>query len=596
MRASNFVGSFLIAFLLAACQVDSGPIDELDEIGSGGGSQSGSPIGHFIEAPRLLSGTDGLLLNGNDLWVAMSLVDAVIIIDIRTGWVKRIVASEADADATELVVPDDFWRDPITGDIYMTEVGSGTGGHVTRIAPDGTRTRILTNYSDNVAFPNGITGLHRPGEPVHVYIAPTSFFGRKTGIFEVDVTGATPPTLVYGAQNGVDVYGEGLPGGGNGMVFDDAGNELFVPTTFGGKVLAVDVVNHTARTVWNGSGGTAKAVYVRFTNDRTGLIYTEHSSGRLLRLDPYGAADQVPTLVAQLEKGLDAVAIAPDGRMFTSNFIHGGIAVVKPDGSRRNLYPRSMNIPNGIAELDDGRLAVGDTGSLAIVDPDAPFGELPERPKFFIDGDATIGVANGGGCNLYVTTFYRRNIQHYDVCAALPNVASNITAPLTMGIPNDMVLVGSTLYVTDAAGVIWRMTVNGAAPTTAAPIAGGLAIPYGIAAHDGNIYASEWAGNQVRVINGTTGAPVRTITGLEAPEGLAVEADGSVLVIESKKGVLTRVRPDGTRQTVVKFLGTSIKGILHPLTNYFADVMLTNDGESVVITEPLSGSIREFDL
>ncbi|HEY8145028.1 MAG TPA: hypothetical protein VIG06_20250, partial [Kofleriaceae bacterium] len=228
MRASNLVGSFLISFLLFACQVDPGPIEELDEIGSGGGSGSSSPIGHFIEPPRLLSGTDGLLLIGNDLWVALSLVDAVVIIDIRTGWVKRIVASEADADATELVVPDDFWRDPITGDIYMTQVGSGTGGHVTKIAPDGTRTRILSNFSDNNAFPNGIAGLHRAGEPVHLYIAPTSFFGAKTGIFEVDVTGAAPPTLVFGAQNGIDVYGQGLPGGGNGMVFDDAGTELFV--------------------------------------------------------------------------------------------------------------------------------------------------------------------------------------------------------------------------------------------------------------------------------------------------------------------------------------------------------------------------------
>lgn len=581
--------SGLLVLSLCGCQAEAD--DHLVDSFGKDGDQNFT----FIKPRRLMPGTDGMLLVGNDLWVALSLNEAVVVLDSRTGAIKRFVASESDPDDKELVAPDDLWRDPLTGDVYVSQVGDGTGGHVDKIAANGTRTRILTRFADNNAFPNGITGLHRQGEPVHIYISPVNFFGGKTGIYEVDVTGANRPTLIYGAQNGVDTIGVGLPGGGNGMEFDKDGRELFTPVTFGGAVLAIDVVNKTARTVWNGNGGTSRGVYVRFSADKRSLLFTEHSTGKILRLDPNGPPDQVPTLVAQLDIGIDGLAVAPDGRVFISNFITGGVALMKTTGEIQQLFTRSMNIPNGVAELPDGRLVLGDTPSLAVVDPELPASELPFRPKFFIDGDITQGVAASGACDIFVTTYFRRNIQHYDLCAAIFNRSTNITALFSMGLPNDLVLVGDTLFASDAAGLVWRLTVSGAATTTASPFATGMAKPSGIAHRDGKLFVSEFNANRVRVLDAATGATLSTITNVDTPEGLAVESDGSILVVESTPGRLTRISPDGSRKTLATGLGTKIKGLLHPFVNLYSDVLLQDDGD-VIVTEPLTGAVREFDL
>ena len=48
-------------------------------------------------------------------------------------------------------------------------------------------------------------------------------------------------------------------------------------------------------------------------------------------------------------------------------------------------------------------------------------------------------------------------------------------------------------------------------------------------------------------------AEIREITdGLEFPEGPIAMDDGSVILTEIKRGTLTRVKPDGTKEVVVE--------------------------------------------
>src|SRR5580704_10943521 len=60
-------------------------------------------------------------------------------------------------------------------------------------------------------------------------------------------------------------------------------------------------------------------------------------------------------------------------------------------------------------------------------------------------------------------------------------------------------------------------------------------------------------------------AQIREITsGLQAPEGPVALADGSVLVVELKRGTLTRVKPDGKKEVVAEVGGAPNGAALGP--------------------------------
>lgn len=550
----------------------------------------------IVEARGLCCG-NGIALDPEDpstLFVNHAALDRIDRIDVETGEVQA-VADETDRDDQEIVTPDDIWIDPKTGDKYVTEI---LVNGVRKIAPDGTRTRVTTGIGDGAAHPNAVTGIHEEGE-LRLFISMVNFDPEaKTGIWEVDPDGVVPPRPVYGAVGGQTVYGQGLRAP-NAFEFGPDGEELFVPESYGGRVLAVDVDAHTARTVYEPETSGPQdirpnGIAVRFAQDGS-LLYAEQDTGRLLRLDPSAdAATQEPEVVAQLSPGIDGIAPHPDGRIFTSNFRRGGIAEIGPDGEVSHLYDRGLNLPNGHARLDDGRVAVGDLGSLSVVEPDT--GEIT-RPKEFIrdDFDITIGTATTGGCDVYATGFFRGTLQHVDVC--------NPEKPHTEILPRrtfvaawDMVPDGDSLWVTDSDGTVWHVTgVDGAAQADARPFSGGFQTPTGIAIAGDQLYVAESDGDRVTVLDKATGRPTETIAGLDEPEGLAVDpCDGSLLVVEAGAGNLTRIHTNGTRSTVATGLATDIRGVdAVPVLNYFADVSVGDQGD-ILVTTPEDGAMTRL--
>lgn len=551
-----------------------------------------------IVGPRPVCCGNGIALHPDDpskLYVNHAALDKIDLVDVNTGEIQA-VADESDADSEEIVTPDDIWIDPQTGDKYVTEI---LANGVRKIEPDGTRERISVGFGDGSAHPNAITGLREPGGELRLFVSMVKFDPTaRTGIWEVDPEGVVPPRLVYGAAGGQAVYGEGLRAP-NAMAFGPDGEELFVPESYGGRVLAVDVDNHTARTVYEPETHGPQdirpnGIAVRFDQDGS-LLYAEQDTGRLLRLDPDAtAATQTPEVVAKLQPGIDGIAPHPDGRIFVSNFRFGGIAEVAPDGSVSQLYDLALNLPNGHARLDDGRVAVGDLGSLSVVDPTD--GSI-ERPKQFIrdNFDITIGTATTGGCDVYATGFFRGTIQHVDVCQP-DEPHSEIVPRRTFTAAWDMVPDGDSLYVTDAAGTVWHVTgVDGGAEADARPLSGGFQTPTGIALHDGQLYVAESDADRVTVLNASTGAPVDHIRGLDEPEGVAVDpCDGSLLAVEAGSGELTRVLPDGGRETVATGLATDVRGVdVVPVLNYFADVSVGASGD-ILVTTPGDGGLTRY--
>jgi hypothetical protein len=154
---------------------------------------------------------------------------------------------------------------------------------------------------------------------------------------------------------------------------------------------------------------------------------------------------------------------------------------------------------------------------------------------------------------------------------------------------------GPDLWVSDAAGIVWRvMNVSGSAKATAYPLAAPFVAPTGIALGDGVLFVSDTALGLVRVVDPATGVPLGVIDGLDEPEGLYAEADGSLLVVEAGAGRLTRTHPDGARETLADGLATRIRGVsVVPVLNFFADVTELAGG-TILVTSPLDGSITRL--
>lgn len=552
----------------------------------------------YLVPPRPLCCGNGVSLSGDTLLMNHAALDAISAIDVNARTITKF-AGESDPDTEELVTPDDLWRDPVTGDLYVTEI---LVNGVRKIAPDGTRTRVMTGFGDGVAHPNAITGLRRPGQPLRLFISMVQFEpGSATGIWEIDPAGIVPPRLVYGAAGGRTIFGHGMRAP-NAMAFDPAGNELFVPESYGGAVYAIDVDAHTARMVYAGAGPAANGIALRFAADGS-ILYAEQNSGRLLRLDPNGPPSQTPFVVAQLDPGIDGIAQHADGRIFLSNFRYGGLSIVHPNGAVEQMFARGMDLPNGIVEVRPpggdvdpqpaSRFAVGDLGSLAIVD--AVTGAI-SRPKQFIrdDFDIAVGVGTTFGCDVYATGFFRGTLQKVDVCdPSKPHV--EVAPRKTFVAPWDVLAPTlASIFVTDAAtGIVWDIRYQSDV-LFLTPFAWGLQNPTSIAWDGGRtVFVSETGAGTVRVYDRFSGILEYELKGFNQPEGVAFVPHLGLLVVEAGSGSVTLVTDEG-RSTFIDGLATDIRGVAAvPVLNYFADIAVAADG-TIVITSPLDGSITRL--
>ncbi|HVL33806.1 MAG TPA: hypothetical protein VM600_09540, partial [Actinomycetota bacterium] len=547
----------------------------------------------YLAPPRPVCCGNGVSLEGDVLIMNHAALDAISRIDVSTGTLLSPLAGEDDDDAEELVTPDDQWRDPATGDLYVTEIL--TNG-VRKIAPDGARRRVMSGFGDGVAHPNAITGLRRPGAPLRLFISMVSFEpASRTGIWEVDPAGLVPPQLVYGAAGGQVIYERGLRAP-NAMAFDPAGKELYVPESYGGAVWAIDVDAHTARRVYAGRpDGKANGIALRFARDGESILYAEQDSGRLLRLDPDGPPEQEPGVVAQLDPGIDGIAEHADGRIFLSNFRFGGLAVVLPGAEPRaveQMFTRSLDLPNGISRRSNGDIVVGDLGSMAVVADGAI-----ARPKQFIrdDFDIAVGVhASPQSCLAYATGFFRGSLQEVDLCdEAKPH--REVVPRRTFVAPWDIAAgAGTSMYVTDIAqGTVWLVAPDGSAPPRV--IAAGLVTPTGIAVATGplgrrSLFVSETDAGHIRMLDAETGMTIGILDGLAAPEGIAIDGDGSLVVVEAGAGRLTRVRTDGGREALTG-IAPDVRGVgVLQVLNFFADVEI-DEMRRIYVTSPRDGSL-----
>ncbi|MDQ1489299.1 MAG: hypothetical protein QOJ23_1813 [Actinomycetota bacterium] len=552
----------------------------------------------YLVEPNPLQQTDGMALDGHGgVWVTQALSNRVVHLDLATRAVTRIADEH---DAKPLRVPDDIALGP-DGNLYVTAMLDRA---VVRMAKDGTERKVVgSNLGDGGSLTNGIA-FNRQGR---LFATDLSFAdpSHPGGMWEVDPAGQKPPVPVVRNLPSPEGFGFGPDG------------LAYVPEMFAGRIDVIDVDARTVRPLVSGFG-----YLVALKVDTAGRLVTmETDTGKLWRVD---RTTGQRTFIAQGPPGLDNLVIAADGTIYTTNFAQGNVWRV--DEARQTMVPllladgegangeakgegangeggSALTLPFSLSEAPDGALVVGDfaavtrlTGSGAgaradrlsrlLVDVGAP--ATPGRQiELLTPGAVQIGSA------VYYSDFLPPDgrIFRRDLASGRRDlVAKGFGFPWTVREgPPGRLLVGD-----QALGAVFDVDL---ATGRSTPVLQGLRSPSGLAFDRGSgvLYVSDTGGGRVVGVNLSLPAPSPFLvaTGLADPEGVAVDGNGRVLVVEGATGRLFRVEDGGRRHLVASGLPTGTVGIGLPLLNYSSDVLVRRDG-TIVVSGDADGSLIEL--
>lgn len=219
------------------------------------------------------------------------------------------------------------------------------------------------------------------------------------------------------------------------------------------------------------------------------IVSTQVATGQVLRIDPRSGEQR---LLAQLTPGLDNCTFVGD-RLFVSNFT-GEITEISPDGTARSVLAGGLNWPMDLAVGHDGRLYIADGTYFYVALPD---GSLHTAGMLFSPGYPGFlrGVAASGPGEFVVTT------SGGQVARYLPDASE-------------------TEVLADGFDQLYGVAVSAS----------------------GVVFAELGTG---RVLSLQSGDVQVLASDLREPVGVAIDADGAVLVAEAGAGRVIRVSGSG---------------------------------------------------
>lgn len=442
-----------------------------------------------------LHGTNGLYFGPDGNLYIASFADTVItVMNPNSGRILDRINLEQGMDG-----PDDLTFGP-DGSLYWTSIATGKVG---KMAPDGTQSMVaqLPPGANPITF----------SEDGRLFVA-LDFLGDA--LYEVYLDGIAPPRLIrenLGFLNGFDFGPDGY---------------LYGPLVTQGKIVKVDV---DTGEMWDVAVGFISPVAVKF--DAAGLLHiVDQAAGEVIRLN---LSNNQREVIATLTPGLDNLAFDAKGRLFVSSAEDGFIVEVLPNGKGRPVSPGGMIAPGGVAVLPGNRheqVFVGDLWTLRRFDGQTGKQVSVEREEMW-----AVHAVSPDGANLLVSSFMDNAVFVYDPLAGAP-----VETRLDFYGPMNAIRFQGDLIVSEmGTGSVVRSTGPGDRQVLAT-----LGLPIGLAATDDDLYVADWAiGAVFQLVQ--DGAPVMIplAFGLNTPEGLAVLPDGSLLVVESDAGRVSRIDP-----------------------------------------------------
>jgi len=462
-----------------------------------------------------IKGSNGINFDSNDrLYIASAFGNEIVVMDPDSGTILERISSTP--------YPDDLTFGP-DGSLYYTSIGTG---YVYRIKPDGNITKQYVAAGVNpITFSS--TG--------RLFVA-LDFYGD--GLYELD------PELVAAPKK---LNGETPLGYLNGMDFGPDGL-LYGPIWTQGRVVKIDVdaVPFAMTTVCDENIGVPAAV--KF--DSKGNLYVlDCLKGEVSRI--FGVAGH-KAVVATGFAGLDNLAFDSDDRLFVSSSADGSINEVLPSGEKRLVSKGGMTQPGGVTVVSDsnGNESVFVADLWGIQEYDGLTGNAKSAVYSGLavsDTIVTPRTVSFDGENLILAASMSNGVQVWNLETGNGTMVSTLSAL-------NAIRFGDEIVISLRTGVI-RASDN----SSIADVSG---FATGLAAIGDDLYVAEWNSGIVwRIVYDGVPTKVQVATGLSRPEGLAVDLNGDLLVVESGAGRVSRINlATGTVSVVVDGLELGAAG------------------------------------
>ena len=330
---------------------------------------------------------------------------------------------------------------------------------------------------------------------------------------------------------------------------------------------------------------------VSATFDARGRLHLVDQPGTVFIVDIVSGERSV--LVADLPPMIHCLAFDAAGDLFVTNYVEGAIYRIAPDGTWRVVSPGGLIAPQGIVVVEgpDGGefLFVADNYSLRTFDAASgrhvrtvPTAEL--KP-----GLAYPHTVARHGDDLVISSPFKGVVQIWD--PRTETVVEQHPLPFTINViafQDDLVVIDLVL-----GGVVWADTGEMILPIDQQQIY----LPSGLATDGERLWVSDWATGivwQLAFDGRTALEPVPVAFELANPEGLALDHQGGLLVVEEGAGRLSRVELASGEVHVIAeglALGSSGSPVLPP-SWLFSGVAVGADGVIYVTSDVDSAIYR----
>ena len=346
-------------------------------------------------------------------------------------------------------------------------------------------------------------------------------------LWEIDVSGVQPPRLIkkdIGGLNGFEVGADGW---------------ILAPLWFKGQIVKVNPVDGEMKVINSEFKVPAAANY-----DSKGNIWVvDTKTGGLYRVN---VADGKRTLLAQMDTGLDNLAIDKNDNLYVSNMVDNGVQMVNPaSGKTTQITKGGMTAPGGIKLSEDGKtLLVAHVFGLRSVDTAS--GKLNDIARMHGDAIEYPFAVTLSKDHYVMSSWFTGTVQLLSrKDKSTKAMAHGLAAPMDAIEMAD----GKVLVLELAAGALTQL--GGADLRDKKQVVTGLQGPTQmILGKDGGVYITELSGRLIRV--DTANWSQKTIAeGLAAPEGLAQAPSGKFIVAETAKRQLTEVDPANGNKRVI---------------------------------------------
>ena len=487
-----------------------------------------------------IHGANGLAFDTQDrLHIASVLGREIVVMDPRTGKILDRFGPDVGVET-----PDDITFGPLGSvyqdDMFWTAIFTGEVG---RLAPDGTKTTV------GQVFP-GVNPITFSDEN-RLFVAH-DFFGYA-GLYEIDPDGSNPPILLD-------------PNFYNLNAFDFGPDGLLYGPIYQEKILRIDVDSGPPPLGSEDIINPFSSAAVKF--DSHGRLFALNIED-VVQIDPDTGAFEV---VAHVGPDPDNLAFDSRGNLYVSSFVHGTIYRVLPSGRSRVVSKGGMIAPGGVAILPRAR--GGDSVIVADTFSFREFNARTGRPGLVEEVFGSASTVAPYGDDLLISGWFNSSVEIRD-----GNTLHLIDGPHLFDFPLNAISFQGDIAVAElGSGSVVRGDHT--------PIASGFIVPAGLAAAGADLWVADWAQGAVfQIVDG--GAPIPPLlvaSGLSFPEGLAVNTDGSLLVVESGAGCLSRIDPaTGVVTMIAEGLELGAPGVPgYPPTWMFNGVTVGSSGHIYV--------------